>query len=218
MTNHEQLHYAKILWDYHCKLDQLEHNHSQSTLIIGLGSYDLRVAKYCAQLYQQGYAQGIIFTGKDGNWTKDRWCKTEAEIFADCAIEHGVPQAAIYLEKNATNIGENLIYSQDVINQLNLPAKRLIIVTKPNTTRRAYATAHKLLSAFELQISAPNIEFNQLAEDQNTENLIHELVGDLERVIVYPAKGFQIKQEVPDQAMNAYLKLRDAGFTNHCIK
>jgi uncharacterized SAM-binding protein YcdF (DUF218 family) len=108
----EDLSDAKVLWDYHNRIDELKK--LQSSVIIGLGSYDIRVAQYCARLYLDGYGQKIVFTGKLGNWTRDKWIKSEAEIFADAAI--GVPREDIWLEPEATNIGENIAYSKCLLN------------------------------------------------------------------------------------------------------
>ena len=46
---------ARTLWDYHLIYDPL----SEADLIIGLGSYDLRVADHCVHLLQEGIAPGF---------------------------------------------------------------------------------------------------------------------------------------------------------------
>ena len=56
---------ARTLWDFHIIYDDL----SEADLIIGLGSYDLRVADHCAELFRRGFAKRVLFTGKSGNWT-----------------------------------------------------------------------------------------------------------------------------------------------------
>ena len=58
---------ARTLWDFHLIYDEL----SEVDLIIGLGSYDLRVADRCAELFHQRLAKQILFTGKSGNWTNN---------------------------------------------------------------------------------------------------------------------------------------------------
>ena len=47
------------------------------------------------------------------------------------------------------------------------------------------------------------------------EKLIHEMTGDLERILTYPAKGFQIAQAVPLDVMEAYDFLIAQGFDGH---
>ena len=44
------------------------------------------------------------------------------------------------------------------------------------------------------------------------------MVGDLQRIQVYPEKGFQIFQEIPDEVLEAYQKLVKLGYTKHLLK
>jgi uncharacterized SAM-binding protein YcdF (DUF218 family) len=218
MVNQIDLQLGKMLWDYHCHLDQLpDLLTSHKRVIVGLGSYDLRVAEYCAKLYLQGYANKIVFTGKSGNWTVGRWDETEAEIFAKYAVELGVPTSAILLEKNASNIGENIKLTKELLNLESLNTiDEIILITKPNTTRRAYATFMVHWSEMNLIVSAPELKFEDLAIGRTTKDLIDELVGDTERIITYPKLGYQITQEIPESIMQAYVKLKSAGYTSHC--
>jgi uncharacterized SAM-binding protein YcdF (DUF218 family) len=219
MVSQTDLQLGKILWDYHCRLDQLpDLINSHKRVIVGLGSYDLRVAEYCARLYLQGYASKIVFSGKSGNWTVGRWNETEAEVFAKSAMHLGVPASAILLEKNASNIGENIKFTKELLMPESLNAiDEIILVTKPNTTRRAYATFMVHWSEINLIVSAPSgVKFEDIAIGRTTKDLIDELVGDTERIINYPTRGYQITQEIPESVMQAYVKLKSAGYTSHC--
>ena len=44
------------------------------------------------------------------------------------------------------------------------------------------------------------------------------MVGDLQRIIEYPAMGFQIAQDVPPDVLQAYRNLIRQGYTRHMIK
>jgi hypothetical protein len=44
------------------------------------------------------------------------------------------------------------------------------------------------------------------------------LVGDLQRVIEYPGRGFAIEQDVPDDVRAASSSLIDAGFDNRLLR
>lgn len=50
------------------------------------------------------------------------------------------------------------------------------------------------------------------------EHWIHALAGDLQRIREYPAKGFQIEQDIPDEVWEAYEYLVDLGYTNRLIQ
>ncbi|MDF1755997.1 MAG: ElyC/SanA/YdcF family protein [Verrucomicrobiales bacterium] len=97
---------AEILWNYHRIFDKPV----KSDVIIGLGSYDTRVAGHCARLLSEGWAPLIIFTGAEGNFTRGKWEKTEAETFADVAISAGVNPAKILAETLATNRRKRPVY------------------------------------------------------------------------------------------------------------
>jgi uncharacterized SAM-binding protein YcdF (DUF218 family) len=200
---------ARTLWDFHLIYDEL----SKADLIIGLGSYDLRVVDRCAELFHQDLARRVLFTGKSGNWTGGLYNGTEAEAFAARAKELGVPDDAILIEPRATNIGENIRFSRAMVGN---ETHRIIIATKPQTQRRAYATVRAQWPDVEALVTAPPTRF----EDQPTEayplaNFIHEMVGDVQRMIDYPAKGFQIAQSIPAAVGDAFDFLVKEGYHHH---
>ena len=45
--------------------------------------------------------------------------------------------------------------------------------------------------------------------------LIHEMVGDIQRLKAYPERGFQIPQHVPERVWYAYEQLVAKGYTDH---
>lgn len=200
---------AKVLWDFH----RIDDKPQTSDVIIGFGSYDLRVAQYASELYLQGIAPLLLFTGKAGNWTKGLFNHSEAEAFADVAMKAGVPEAAILLETRATNIGENIVLSKALLAQESLSA---VLVTKPQTQRRVFATAARQWPEAAIKVSAPATAFeDQPTEQYGLEMLISEMTGDVQRMLDYPAKGFQIAQAVPLQVLEAYEFLIAKGFDNH---
>ena len=69
MISNETLRLAKKLWDYH----HMHHVLEKADCILALGSHDLRVAERAAQLYLEGWAPIIIFSGGLGNFTKEMW-------------------------------------------------------------------------------------------------------------------------------------------------
>lgn len=220
MPNQQDMLDAKILWDFHLINDIIPA--VNNNLIIGLGSYDVRVAEYCAQLALRGQNNQIIFTGKNGNWTRELWGNdaSEAAIFAEIAIKLGVPATQIILEEQATNIGENIKFAKTIYFERRLTVEHIILVTKPNTTRRAFATFMAMWpeAADKLLLSSPDYQFTNCSPLLTQHDLIAELVGDLERILAYPQQGFQIQQDVSPEIMAAYLRLRTNGYTEHCLK
>jgi hypothetical protein len=43
------------------------------------------------------------------------------------------------------------------------------------------------------------------------------MVGDLQRIKLYPERGFQIYQDIPDDVWQAYEKLVGMGYTKHLV-
>jgi uncharacterized SAM-binding protein YcdF (DUF218 family) len=200
---------ARTLWDFHLVYDDL----AEADLIIGLGSYDLRVADRCAELFHEGWATQLLFTGKSGNWTNRLYDTSEAEAFAARAGKGGVPDGAMLIEPEATNIGENIRFSRAVAGD-NI--RRIIIVTKPQTQRRAYATVRAQWPEVRALVTAPLTRFeDQPVEAYPLQSLIHEMVGDVQRMVEYPAKGFHIAQSIPRSVADAYELLVKAGYDHH---
>ena len=44
------------------------------------------------------------------------------------------------------------------------------------------------------------------------------MVGDLQRIREYPAKGFQIPQDIPDDVWSAFEELVSAGYDKYLIR
>ena len=202
---------VQILWDFHCVYDEL----ANSDVIIGLGSYDIRVATHCARLFHVGLADRIIFTGSSGNWTSDLFPEGEAQAFMEQAKVEGVPEGAIQLEPRATNIGENVRFSADMAPN----AKRAIFVTKPQTQLRCKATVQKQWTRVQAVVTAPATPFQaQPLPHHNERALICEMVGDFARMEDYAHKGFQIEVGIPDGTYAAFRTLVAAGYVEHLPK
>ena len=71
----------KILWDYM----RLDMELRPADCIIGFGCINDTIPVRCAQLYRDGYAPRVLFTGGLGRNTLGRWTQTEAERFAAMA-------------------------------------------------------------------------------------------------------------------------------------
>ena len=48
-------------------------------------------------------------------------------------------------------------------------------------------------------------------------DVIGIMVGDLQRIREYPARGFQIEQEIPDDVWAAFRRLVELGYDSHLI-
>jgi uncharacterized SAM-binding protein YcdF (DUF218 family) len=203
---------AKKLWDYH----HLHHTPVPSDCILVLGSHDLRVADRGAELYLQGLAPILVFSGGLGNVTRGIWKDPEADRFARIALDKGVPAEAIFIENASSNTGENILFTQQLLQEKGLHPHTFLLVQKPYMERRSYATFKKHWPDKELIVTSPQIPFEDYpTEEIPLEKVINIMVGDLQRIRIYPEKGFQIPQDIPADVWEAYERLVAHGFTRH---
>lgn len=206
---------AQQLWDYH----HMNHSLEKSDCILALGSHDLRVADRAAELYLQGWAPLVIMSGGLGNFTQEMWTESEADKFAAIAIRKGVPANAILVENKSANTGENILFTQQLLQQEGLNPDNFIVVQKPYMERRSFATFKKHWPDKNLLVTSPQIPFDEYATTEiPLEKVINIMIGDLQRIKLYPAKGFQIYQEIPGEVWSAYETLVQLGFDKHLIR
>ena len=206
---------AQLIWDYH----HMNHQPGQSDCILVLGSHDLRVAERGAELYLQGYAPLLVFSGGLGNFTKETWLSSEADLFAERAIEMGVPEHVILRENKSTNTGENIQFTQKLLQKHGMNPESFLLVQKPYMERRSYATFKQNWPEKHLLVTSPQVSFEDYPNEEiPIEKVVNIMVGDLQRIKLYPAKGFQIYQEIPDEVWAAFEFLISAGFNKHLMK
>lgn len=215
IINETTVELAEKIWNYH----HMKHALVKADCILVLGSHDLRVAERGANLYLEGWAPIIIFSGGLGNLTKGIWEVSEAEKFAAIAQEMGVPKSAILIENKSTNTGENILFTQELLKKYELNPQSFIVVQKPYMERRSYATFKKYWPEKKIIVTSPQIPLLEYPNNEiSLEKVINIMVGDLQRIKIYPEKGFQILQEIPKEVWRAYEKLVQLGFNEHLIK
>ena len=215
MISSEIITCAKVLWDYH----KMRHTLKHADCILVLGSHDVRVGEYGAKLYLDGYAPLLIMSGGLGNLTSHIWDEPEADKFAKLAMAMGVPRSHILIENRSTNTGENITFTRRLLDEKKIEMKSFIVVQKPYMERRAYATFMKKWPGREILIASPPLSFEEYpAGDISLEDVINIMVGDLQRIMIYPALGYQIAQDVPEDVRNAYDFLVRSGYTRHMVK
>ncbi len=209
---------AGRLWDYH----QLHHELSPADVIMVLCSYDLAVAERGAQLFLEGWAPLLIFSGGLGAITKHLWTVPEADQFAAIAVATGVPRDRILIENRSTNTGENVRFTRQLLAERGLDPAKFILVQKPYMERRAYATFMKVWPGKELVVTSARVSFDDYlarysSDALSVDDVIGIMVGDLQRIRLYPAQGFQIAQDIPDDVWSAYEELVAAGYNTHLV-
>ena len=210
---------AGKLWEYHHMHQEL----APAGAILVLCSHDTAVAARGAQLWLDGWAPWLIFSGGLGAITRHMWSEPEADQFARIAREMGVPAGRILIENASTNTGENVQFTRRLLAERGLDPASFIVVQKPYMERRSYATFRKVWPEKPLVVTSPQVSFDDyLAKYANTalskDDVISIMVGDLQRIRLYPEQGFQIPQEIPDDVWAAFEELVRLGYDRHLVK
>ncbi|WP_067486334.1 YdcF family protein [Actinomadura hibisca] len=205
---------AQLIWDYHL----MGHELKPCSAAIGLGSHDLGVATFAAELFHQGLFKTLVFSGGNSPTTVAYFPRGEAVHYREHAIDLGVPNEAIIVEPQAANTGQNITYSRAVLAAAGIEPESLILISKPYMERRTFATARKLWPEAEVICTSEPLSLTDYLTSIGDEKLVIDmLVGDLQRVIEYPALGFAVVQDVPEDVEAAYHRLVAAGFTGRLL-
>jgi uncharacterized SAM-binding protein YcdF (DUF218 family) len=207
------------VWNYH----RLDHQISRADVILVLCSHDTIVAERGAQLFLEGWAPLLIFSGGLGAITRQFWSEPEADQFAGIAVGMGVPRERILIENRSSNTGENVLFTKRLLDEKGLDPQTFIVVQKPYMERRSYATFKKVWPEKDVIVTSPQLSLDEYLERYSHETLskddvISIMIGDLQRIRVYPDKGFQIHQDIPADVWHAFDELVKAGYDKHLIR
>lgn len=100
-----------------------------------------------------------------------------------------MPAEHILVENTSISTGHNIQNSYELIKDAHI--KSIILVQKPYMERRTYATFMKQWpgETIDVCVTSPHISFADYpTPDLPLEKVINLMVGDLQRIIDYPAK------------------------------
>ncbi len=200
---------------------QLGHEPIPADIIVALGTNDLRVAEFAASLYHRGYGAELLCTGgiaHQGDLLATPWDTSEAEMYADVAVEHGVPRDRILLETRATNTAENIRFARDIILSRSKRPRNIVFAVKPFMQRRTWATHAVEWPEMPATLASPAIPFEEyFTPELPPDKIIHIMMGDLQRVWIYAARGWSAPQRIPEPVREAFHRLAELGFTKQLI-
>ncbi|MGW6932224.1 YdcF family protein [Lentzea sp. NPDC054927] len=185
---------------------------------IGLGSHDLGVATFAAELYRAGLFPLLVFSGGNSPTTAARFPRGEAVHYREHARALGVPDSAILVEPEAGNTGQNVSLSRALLADHGHVPRSVLLISKPYMERRAYATCRKVWPEVEVVCASEPLKFDDYVRSIGDEKLVVDmLVGDLQRIVEYPKQGFAVEQDVPAGVLGAYNRLIEAGFDSRLL-
>ena len=154
-----------------------------------------------------------------GKVTEGMWTEPEAVLFARACTAMGVPENRILIEDRSTNTGENFRFGREILLQSDVSADSGIIVCKPYMSKRCLATAQKQWPELRWSVNAPKISFSDYANsDCPLDQEIELMVGDLQRLRVYPVLGYQTSVEIPEMVWQAYERLVADGYDRYVMQ
>lgn len=127
------------VYDYLSEADTLQ----KADIIFVFGSKSTLRIERAVELYKQGYAPKIMISGK-GPFYEQKETLSEAEKLGQYAIDHGVPQEALILEKESITIPDNVKRSLNLLEKKSIPHESIILVNSPFSQRRGWAHFSKM--------------------------------------------------------------------------
>ncbi|HEV7121514.1 MAG TPA: YdcF family protein [Candidatus Paceibacterota bacterium] len=123
------------LWDYLAESDSLE----SADLIYVFGGIGKLSVLEGIRLKKENYAPKIMFSGNKPSYAGEV-PTTEAEEYKALAMEEGVDEAVILIEKESINTPENIVNSAKILHSLGPLPKKIIAVSIAYHMRRASLT------------------------------------------------------------------------------
>jgi uncharacterized SAM-binding protein YcdF (DUF218 family) len=209
----------QVIWDYLC----LRQTPQKADCIVGFGNFNTDIAVRAAQLYRQGLAPKVLFTGGLGRNTQGLLPEPEAVRFARVAMEQGVPAEDILLEDQSTNTAENIRFTRRLLEEKGFPHGRILGVHQPFMERRIQAAMGVYWPELDFSVTSPQVtipEYLQRARQQGISEhaSICVIVGDFQRMELYAQKGWQLPQQIPQEAWKAFHRLVELGFDSQLAK
>ena len=209
----------QVIWDYlgmHQKPEKAD-------VIVGFGNFNTDIARRAAELYLQGFAPKVLFTGGLGRNTNGLFPEPEAVRFARVARECGVPEGDILIEDRSTNTKENIEFTRSLLEEQGIAHDHILGVHQPFMERRITAAMGVYWPDLRFSVTSPQVtipEYLRRAQEQGvSENAsISVIVGDFQRMELYAQKGYQLPQYIPPEAWQAFHTLVSMGYDKQLAK
>lgn len=186
--------------------------------IMGFGVFDLRLPRFCGELYLKGVAPYIIFAGGIGAGTGNLG-GPEADVWG-AELRRAYPSIGddiIILENRSTNTAENISFTAELLMarypelRFNVGIRRVAVVASPSRLRRVWLTLRQLQPTLEVFRLVPSVDFDAERElyGRNATDYLAHLSGELDRIVDYPRRGWTVAEPLPADIAAAHAVLRE---------
>jgi hypothetical protein len=186
-------------------------------LIMGFGHFDLRIPLRCRELALQNPGAKILFTGGIGAGSGG-FREPEAIEFRNYLLKQfpDFDQSRLLIESSSTNTSQNIEFSLQILQKESIhpgllnQGFKIAAVATPVRQRRVFQTLKKNFPQALLFNIPPvsTLETDLELFSRNNEILETTLIGEVERLIAYPAKGWIEKDSVPDPVLRALERIK----------
>lgn len=209
----------QVIWDYLC----LRQTPQKADVIVGFGNFNTDIARRAAELYHQGLAPKVLFTGGLGRNTEGLLPEPEAVRFAKVAMEFGVPERDILIEDKSANTKENIEFTRALLEEREIPHGHVLGVHQPFMERRIKAAMGVYWPELNFSVTSPQVTIPAYLEAAKRQGIsenasVSVIVGDFQRMDLYAKKGYQLPQHIPEEAWAAFYRLVEMGYDKQLAK
>jgi uncharacterized SAM-binding protein YcdF (DUF218 family) len=186
--------------------------------VIVLGSKYTDVPRFAGALCARQRYPVVVFSGNRGRNTGNL-PTTEAELFERIARPFLPAETRVFLEKEATNTGENVRFSLRLLAEQGITCSSLVSIQNAAMARRVLTTFVKQFPDLAIVSLSPDRPYDDyLASPASARSFLDDLVGNLQRMLVYPGRGLQVEAPVPQTVLDAYRLLLSRGFDRQLLE
>ena len=189
----------------------------QSDMIFVLGNSSNELPYEAARLYNEGLAPIVVVSGGRGRISKNDK-ETEAARYVKVLLSSNVPKTNILSEDCATNTAENIRFGRKLLEDHGIEIIEAIAITTPLLSRRHKATLERQWPNVSWILHTPSaLSFEERIQRNNVQDFLNLIVGEVDRLQHYPAKGYIDKNSIPKTVIVAKSFLQEAGYTEQVI-
>jgi DUF218 domain len=132
-TQQVDKHLLDDMWDYLSEEDEVS---ACDTVFVFGAKTPLRAIK-AAEAFDEGRADRIVVSGGGPIYVQDKTV-TEAENYKQILLDKGVPEDKIILEVGAITVPDNVRRSLNLLDELSISPKKIVLVNSPYSQRRGW--------------------------------------------------------------------------------